>query len=78
MRDISKQRDLAYEYSSLLTTNKMGITISLCVLTFSWFVDILQDSSISVVIELIGGIDEAYDILKSCIQSGKHVVTYPF
>lgn len=44
---------------------------------FRIHIDILHDSSISLVIELIGGIDDAFTILKESIQNGKHVVTYP-
>lgn len=37
--------------------------------------DILNDSSISVVTETIGGIKPAFDFVMRCINAGKHVVT---
>lgn len=37
--------------------------------------DILRDSEIDVVIELIGGIDPAYQYIEEALKAGKHVVT---
>ena len=37
--------------------------------------DILKDSSIDIVVELIGGIDPAYDFVSRALNSGKYVVT---
>ncbi len=37
--------------------------------------DILNNPDINVVVELINDADEAYEIVKSALQSGKHVVT---
>lgn len=39
------------------------------------FGEILSDSSISVVIELIGGIGDAYTYVSAALSAGKHVVT---
>ncbi len=37
--------------------------------------DILDDDSIDVVVELIGGTDKAYDVVKTALKKGKSVVT---
>lgn len=37
--------------------------------------DILNDESIDVVVELIGGVDKAYDVVRSALGKGKSVVT---
>ena len=39
------------------------------------FNDILNDDSVSVVAEVMGGVNPAYDFVKACLQSGKSVVT---
>ncbi len=39
------------------------------------FNDILHDSEISVVAEMMGGSHPAYDFTKACLEAGKHVVT---
>lgn len=40
-------------------------------------VDILTDDSIRLMIELIGGIEPAFTIMKECFARGKAFVTYP-
>ena len=37
--------------------------------------DITEDPEIAVVVEVIGGVDAAYDYTRRCLMSGKHVVT---
>ena len=37
--------------------------------------DLLDDPKIEVVVELIGGTDEAFDLVKAALERGKHVVT---
>ena len=37
--------------------------------------DIVNDSSIDVVVELIGGVDAAWDYISTAIRNGKHIVT---
>ncbi|MBQ3311575.1 homoserine dehydrogenase [bacterium] len=37
--------------------------------------DILENKEISIIIELIGGVHPAYEIIKKAIENGKHVVT---
>lgn len=40
-------------------------------------IDILSDESICLVIELIGGVEPAFTIMKECFKRGKAFVTYP-
>jgi homoserine dehydrogenase len=37
--------------------------------------ELLEDPGIAVVVELIGGVDEAFQIVKGALERGKHVVT---
>jgi homoserine dehydrogenase len=37
--------------------------------------DLLEDPSIEVVVELIGGVDQAFDLVAGALSRGKHVVT---
>ena len=37
--------------------------------------DLLEDPQIAVVVELIGGVDQAFDLVKGALERGKHVVT---
>ncbi len=37
--------------------------------------DVVNDSSIDVVVELIGGVEPAYDYISTAIKNGKHIVT---
>jgi len=37
--------------------------------------DLLEDPEVEVVVELIGGVDEAFRIVKGALERGKHVVT---
>jgi homoserine dehydrogenase len=37
--------------------------------------DLLSDPSVAVVVELIGGVDRAFDLVKGALERGKHVVT---
>ena len=37
--------------------------------------DLVNDSSIDVVVELIGGVEPAYDYIATAIKNGKHIVT---
>jgi homoserine dehydrogenase len=41
----------------------------------SRFEDILNDDSIEIVVELIGGIEPAFSFISAAMQKGKHVVT---
>jgi homoserine dehydrogenase len=37
--------------------------------------DLLDDPAIAVVVELIGGVDQAFELVKGALERGKHVVT---
>ena len=37
--------------------------------------DVLNDSEIDIVVELMGGVDEAFEVVKRALRSGKAVVT---
>jgi homoserine dehydrogenase len=37
--------------------------------------DLVEDPQVAVVVELIGGVDQAFDLVKSALERGKHVVT---
>lgn len=39
------------------------------------FDDILNDDKVQIVVEVMGGIDPAYDFVKRCLENGKSVVT---
>jgi homoserine dehydrogenase len=54
--------------------NKRGIKLKKGLLTRR-LDDVLDDPSIDIVVELIGGINPAYDIIKKALSNKKHVVT---
>lgn len=60
VKNINKKRNIDNLDTSLLTTNPF---------------DIVNDPEIDVVVEVIGGIDPAYDLLTTAIKNGKHIVT---
>jgi homoserine dehydrogenase len=37
--------------------------------------DLLEDPAVEVVVELIGGVDRAFDVVRGALERGKHVVT---
>lgn len=57
--DIDRPRDVSVD-PTLLSTS---------------YLDVINDPSIDIVIELVGGIQVAFDIVASALKSGKHVVT---
>jgi homoserine dehydrogenase len=59
VRDKSKPRD--FDLSTIQVTDKPD--------------DIVNDPEVEIVIEVAGGIDGIYDLVKRAIQHGKHVVT---
>jgi homoserine dehydrogenase len=59
LRDVDKARPVEVE-RGVLTTRTM---------------DIVEDPRIEMVVELIGGIGEAFDLVKGALERGKHVVT---
>lgn len=60
VRDASKKRDFEIPAGCEITTN---------------YDDILKDDSIDMVVEVMGGVDEAKDIVYGAIEGGKNVVT---
>ena len=60
VRDKSKKRNIENLDESILTENPY---------------DIVNNPDIDVVVELIGGIDPAFDLIKTAIKNGKHIVT---
>lgn len=60
VRDIAKAKERLGECSIPLSTN---------------IDDVLEDESIDVVLELMGGINEAYEVAKKTLQKGKALIT---
>lgn len=60
VRDASKKRDFTVPAGCEITTN---------------YDDILKDDSIDMVVEVMGGVDEAKDIVYGSLKAGKDVVT---
>ena len=59
VRDPSRKRDVEVP-AELITTRLL---------------DLVEDDSIDVIVELIGGTDRAYDLVKAALEAGKPVVT---
>lgn len=59
VRDLSKQR---------------GVELNKSVLTDNPY-DVVNDPDIQIVVEVVGGIEPAFDLIKKAILNGKHVVT---
>ena len=60
VRDISKKRNIEGLDESVLTDNSY---------------EVVNDSSIQIVVEVMGGINPALDLIKTAINNGKHIVT---
>lgn len=60
VRNKSKNRNIDGLDTSILTENPY---------------DIVNDPDIQIVVELIGGIEPAFDLIKTAIKNGKHIVT---
>jgi len=60
VRDLKKPRNVANLDKSILTDNPY---------------DVINDSEIQIIIEVIGGVEPAFDLIKKAIKNGKHVVT---
>lgn len=60
VRDISKPRDIENLDTSILTEDAY---------------EIVNNPEIQIVAELIGGINPAFDLIKTAIKNGKHIVT---
>jgi homoserine dehydrogenase len=59
VRDLKKKRGVSVD-QSLLTTSPE---------------DLLSDSEISVIVEVMGGIEPAYSIIRHALRTGRHVIT---
>ncbi len=60
VRDKNKKRNIENLDESIITQNAY---------------DVVNDPEIQIVAELIGGIEPAFDLIKTAIQNGKHIVT---
>lgn len=60
VRNINKKRDIKGLDESIITDNTY---------------DVVNNPDIQIVAELIGGIEPAFDLIKTAIQNGKHIVT---
>jgi homoserine dehydrogenase len=59
LRDLEKER--AVDLSPELVTTRVG--------------DLLEDPGVAVVVELMGGVDAAFELVRGALARGKHVVT---
>jgi len=59
VRNLNKDRNIVVN-NSMLTDNPA---------------DIIEDSEIDIVVEVMGGIEEPYKYIKQALENGKHVVT---
>ena len=60
VKNINKKRDIENFDTSLLTTDPY---------------EIVNNPDIDIVVEVIGGIEPAYELLKTAVQNKKHIVT---
>ncbi len=60
VKNINKPRNIEGLDNTMLTDNPY---------------EIVENPNIDIVVELIGGIDPAYDLIKKAIENGKHIVT---
>ena len=60
VKNLNKKRDIENLDESILTNNPF---------------EIVNNPELDIVVEVIGGVDPAYDLLKTAILNGKHIVT---
>ena len=60
VKDITKKRNIENFDNSILTDNPF---------------EVVNDEEIKVVVEVIGGVEPAYELLTTAINNGKHIVT---
>jgi len=60
VKNIIKDRNISGLTNSILTDNPY---------------DVANDPSIQIVVEVVGGVEPAYDLIKTAIKNGKHIVT---
>lgn len=61
------------EYISDISFFNLGVFIPPPV--FVWYSEILEDDSINCVVELMGGVTHAQDVVFQALRKGKHVIT---
>ncbi|NFG60454.1 homoserine dehydrogenase [Clostridium sp. CMCC3677] len=75
--EIMKRSGYEVEIAKILVRDKSkarGVEVSEELITTS-FDEILNDNSIKIVIEIMGGIDPAKEYMIKCMNAGKHIVT---
>lgn len=60
VKNLNKPRKIAHLASTILTDNPY---------------DVVNNPEIQIVVEVIGGVEPAFDLIKTAIKNGKHVVT---
>ena len=60
VKNINKKRNIENFDTSILTTDPY---------------EIVNDKNIDIVVEVIGGVEPAFDLLKTAVNNGKHIVT---
>ena len=60
VKNINKPRNIEGLDNSILTDNPY---------------DVVNDPEIDIVAELVGGLEPAFDLIKTAIENGKHIVT---
>lgn len=60
VKNIDKPRNIKNLDKSILTINPY---------------DVVNDSEVQIVVEVVGGIEPAFDLIKTAIKNGKHIVT---
>jgi homoserine dehydrogenase len=79
VRNVDKHRDFEVNQSeTTLVTNfsgSKGIILAFLILNILFQTDILDDPDINCVVEVIGGVTDAREIVMRAIAANKHVVT---
>ena len=60
VRDVSKKRNIEGLDENILTDNSY---------------DVVNDENIKIVVEVMGGVNPALDLIRTAIKNGKHIVT---
>lgn len=73
---IEKKGQVSVTIGSALVRNPAEMAARYPEVTFTTAVeDILEDETVTIVVEVLGGVDFAYDCVKRALAAGKHVVT---
>ena len=77
-RDLLEARaQISYEIRRVAVrdkSRKRSVEVDEALLTADWR-DLVEDEKIDIIIELIGGTDEAYELVRAALEKGKPVVT---